>query len=700
MKHIFYLTPVSAGAGLTSVSLGFLRALERRGLRVGFFKPVSQHSGGGDEPERSTLFARAISGQRPALPIPLADAARMMSEGRLDELLSQVMERFHESSREAELMVVEGLVTTPDDPCTGPLNAELIRTLGAEVVLVANASGGFGETLFQQIEFAVRAHGNGDASRIAGCICNRVALGEGEPFHKAVARIQEVYRAGGRDLPRLIGIVPENVRLTQCRMRDVVRHLDAEILSAGQMDHRRVREIHLLARKVPNMMHTFRPGNVLVTPADRDDVLLAACMAALNDIPLAGLVLTGDTEMDGRIYSLCRPGLATGLPVLRVRTNSYETATRLNAMSTEVPADDLPRMEEVMNHVAEHLDADWIGESCQRAVETRMSPAAFCFQLTERARAAGKRIILPEGAEPRTIRAAATCAARGIARCVLLGNPEEIRRVAKAQEVDLPEGIEILDADALRPNYVAPMVELRRHKNLSAQAAADQLADDVVLGTMMLALGEVDGLVSGAIHSSASTVRPALQLIKTKPGVKSVSSVFFMCLPDQVLVYGDCAVIQDPDAATLAEIAVQSADSARRFGIPPRVAMISYSTGSSGSGADVEKVREATRLARELRPDLLIDGPLQYDAAANAEVARQKAPGSPVAGRATVFVFPDLNTGNTTYKAVQRSANLVSIGPMLQGLRRPVNDLSRGASVEDIIYTIALTAVQAADVDA
>jgi phosphate acetyltransferase len=695
MKHTFYLTSVSGGAGLTSVSLGFLRALERRGLRVGFFKPVAQHAGCDQEPERSTHFARATSAQRPAAPIPLADAVRMMSEGRTDELLSRVMERFHESAGDAEFMVVEGLVPTSADPCLGPLNTELMRTLGAEAILVANAAGGFEETLFHQVEFAARSYAHGDTSRIAGCICNRVTVPEGEPFHKAATRLQETWRSAGRDLPPLIGIIPENPSLLQCRMRDVVRHLDAEVLSAGQMDHRRVREIHLLARKVPNMMHTFRPGNVLVTPADRDDVLLAAAMAAVNDIPIAGVVLTGDTAMDEGIYALCRPGLATGLPVLRVLTNSYETATRLNAMSSEVPVDDLTRIEAVMSHVAEHLDAAWIGGYCQRDGERRLSPAAFCFQLTERARAAGKRIVLPEGAEPRTIRAAAICAERGIARCLLLGDPEEIRRVAQANEVVLPEGVEILDANAVRANYVEPMVELRRHKNLSSQAAADQLADDVVLGTMMLALGEVDGLVSGAVHSSASTLRPALQLIKTKPGVKSVSSVFFMCLPDQVLVYGDCAVIQEPDAETLAEIALQSADSAQRFGIPPRVAMLSYSTGSSGSGADVEKVREATRLARELRPDVLIDGPLQYDAAAIPDVAAQKAPGSPVAGRATVFVFPDLNTGNTTYKAVQRSANLISIGPMLQGLRHPVNDLSRGALVEDIVYTIALTAIQA-----
>jgi len=303
--------------------------------------------------------------------------------------------------------------------------------------------------------------------------------------------------------------------------------------------------------------------------------------------------------------------------------------------------------------------------------------------------------VLPEGTEPRTVRAAAICAARGIARCVLLGDPSEIRRVAAAQEIDLPDRLELLDPAALRASYVNPLMEMRKHKGLSRPNAVECLEDNVWLGTMMLALGEVDGLVSGAVHSTANTIRPALQIIKTRPGAKVVSSIFFMCLPEQVLVYGDCAVIPDPDAQTLADIAIQSADSAARFGITPRVAMISYSTGESGSGSDVDKVREATRRAQAARPDLLIDGPLQYDAAAIAEVAATKAPNSPVAGRATVFVFPDLNTGNTTYKAVQRSAHVISIGPMLQGLRRPVNDLSRGALVEDIVYTIALTAIQA-----
>jgi len=378
-----------------------------------------------------------------------------------------------------------------------------------------------------------------------------------------------------------------------------------------------------------------------------------------------------------------------------ISSSSYDTATRLYELSSEVPVDDLQRIHDAIEHVTQNLDTNWLISQSKKELEFRLSPAAFLHLLTEKAEAANKRIVLPEGVEPRTIKAAAICARRRIARCVLLGDPKEVRAVARSQDVELPDNLEILDPAGLRSKYVGPLFEMRKHKGLLMEMAESQLEDNIVLGTMMLALGEVDGLVSGAIHSTTNTIRPALQIIKTKPNAKMVSSIFFMCLPEQVLVYGDCAVIPDPDAETLADIALQSADSAAAFGIPPRVAMISYSTGESGSGLDVEKVRAATRLAQQQRPNIPIDGPLQYDAAFMPDVAKTKAPNSPVAGRATVFIFPDLNTGNTTCKAVQRSANVISIGPMLQGLKRPVNDLSRGALVDDIVYTIALTAVQA-----
>jgi phosphate acetyltransferase len=398
--------------------------------------------------------------------------------------------------------------------------------------------------------------------------------------------------------------------------------------------------------------------------------------------------------------ALCQQAMATGLPIMITGTNTWQTAVSLQNFNVDIPEDDRERIELVQDYVAGHIDKHWIESLSAKSTRSRrLSPPAFRYQLTELARQANKRVVLPEGEEPRTIKAAAICAERGIARPVLLGNPEEIRRVAEQQGVVLTDRVEIIDPLEVRERYVPRLVELRKNKGMTEVVAREQLEDNVVLGTMMLERGEVDGLVSGAVHTTANTIRPPMQIIKTAPGSSLISSIFFMLLPDQVLVYGDCAINPDPSAEQLAEIAIQSADSAAAFGIEPRVAMISYSTGTSGAGADVEKVREATELAKAKRPDLIIDGPLQYDAAIMENVAKSKAPNSPVAGKATVFVFPDLNTGNTTYKAVQRSAELVSIGPMLQGMRKPVNDLSRGALVDDIVYTIALTGIQAAQAE-
>jgi phosphate acetyltransferase len=696
MKRIIFLAPVTSSAGLTTVALGLVRALDQQGVRVGFFKPVAQNDDPQASLEKSTYFLRATTPLTTPDPIPLAEVERLLANGQLDELMAKVISLFQTVEDSAEVIVVEGLVPAKGAAASfAQLNLDLARTLSAEVVLVASAAGKSREEFLQNVEGGIRFYGSLGSARVLGCIANRLPQPVGVSWEEVRQEWQQVRPVEQRLPFAWVGLIPENQELIQARTADVARYLQAEVLHPGEMEQRRVKTITVLARTVPNLVYTFRPGSLLVTPADRTDVITAVAMAALNHIPLAGLVLTADLKVDAGIMNLCRPGWETGLPVLQVRLDSYEAAALLLKMSTEVPVDDLERIKGAMDFVARHIEIDWIKQLTATAVEMRMSPAAFCYLLTERARRVSRRILLPEGEEPRTIKAAVLCQQRGIARCALLGNPEEIRRVAQGLGVELPDEIEIIDANAVRARYVGPMMELRRGKNLNEQAAQSQLEDNVVLGTVMLALGEADGLVSGAIHSSANTVRPALQMIKTRPGAKVVSSIFFMCLQDQVVVYGDCAVNTDPDAEMLADIAIQSADSAIQFGIPARVAMISYSTGESGSGADVDKVRAATQLAQSKRPDLLIDGPLQYDAAAIAEVAATKAPGSAVAGRATVFIFPDLNTGNTTYKAVQRSANVISIGPMLQGLKRPVNDLSRGALVEDIIYTIALTAIQA-----
>jgi phosphate acetyltransferase len=697
MAHIFYLTPSGSSVGLTSVAIGLVHALDKRGIRVAFYKPVGQPLARDTGPERSTHFIASTTSLRPVTPIPLEEAERLISSQRTEELLERVIGDFQTSAGDADVVIVEGLVHTPDSPIEDELNLQLIKALSAEVIVVGALRAGHVAEFESRLSLTAEHYGGLARGRVIGCIANRVPNEAGLTPPKLRLQLASSIGIVGRYGFNLIGAIPDNGELSAFRTIDAAHHLRAKIIHEGELQTRRVRRFALLARTVPNLIDSLMPGSVFVTPSDRSDVVLAVAMAAVKRIPIAGLIITGDGELPPKVLELCSPALATGMPLLGTTGSSWDTASALLNMSSEIPADDIERVRMTMEHVADHLDTDWLVARSAAKVETRLSPAAFCYRLVQVASRTNARIVLPEGTEPRTIKAAIQCASRNIARCVLLGDPKEVRQVAVGLELSLPEELEIIDPAAIRANYVAPLVQMRKHKGVTEREAAEMLEDNVWLGTVMLALGEVSGLVSGAVHSTANTIRPALQIIKTKPGASVVSSVFFMCLPEQVVVYGDCAVNPDPDAEMLADIAIQSADSAARFGVEPKVAMISYSTGESGSGKDVDKVREATRIAKQRRPDLLLDGPLQYDAAAIADVAATKAPNSPVAGRATVFIFPDLNTGNTTYKAVQRSANVVSIGPMLQGLRRPVNDLSRGALVEDIVYTIAITAIQSAD---
>ncbi len=715
MKYTYFVSATGAGTGLTSVCLGLVRALEQLGVRVAFSKPIAQQFGSDSEPERSTHLVNATLGLNPAKPIKLSHAQQQLALGQADRLMEEVISIAQTSGEEADVLIVEGLVPVADENYIAELNRNMAKALDADVILVAAKNQDSTAQLNERIKMTASLFGGVHHKRVVGCILNKVGapapasqqvIAEEDPDQEPElpnkrssqdwAKLLPVFQP---DVFHCIGAVTWNPLLVAPRTVDVAEHLGAKIINEGSMKERRVQSITVCARTMPNMLHTLKAGTLVVTPGDRDDILLASCMAALNGVPLAGVILTGDIMPIDSVMDLCHSAFSTGLPVLTSSLNTFRSAQLLNSMNTEVPSDDVTRMESVMDAVASSIDAKWLAERAQVIEERRLSPPAFRHLLVKRARKAAKRIILPEGNEPRTIRAAAICHEKGIAHCVLLGNPEEIYRVAQTQDILLPDSIEIINPEVALHKYIEPMVQLRQHKGLTAPMAEAQLEDPIVLGTMMLALNDVDGLVSGAIHTTANTVRPALQLIKTRPDSRLVSSIFFMLLPDQAVVYGDCAINPDPNAEELADIAIQSGDSAKAFGIEPRIAMISYSTGQSGTGSDVEKVREATRIAKERRPDLLIDGPLQYDAASTPSVAASKAPDSPVAGRATVFVFPDLNTGNTTYKAVQRSANVVSIGPMLQGLRKPVNDLSRGALVEDIVYTIALTAIQAAQME-
>ncbi|MFP1787951.1 phosphate acetyltransferase [Lonsdalea quercina] len=712
MSRTIMLIPTGTSVGLTSVSLGVIRSMEQKGVRLSLFKPIAQPRSEDQALDQTTAIIRANSAINAAEPLQMSHVESLLSSNQQDVLLEEIIARYHENTQDADVVLVEGLVPTRKHQFANALNYEIAKTLNAEIVFVTALGNDSADQLKERIELARSSFGGSKNQNITGVIINKLNAPVDEQGRtrpdlseifddstKAnVANIDPKQLFANSPLP-VLGCIPWSFELIATRAVDMAKHLNARVINAGDIETRRIKSVTFCARSIPNMLEHFRPGSLLVTSADRPDVLVAASLAAMNGVEIGALLLTGGYEMDPSISALCERAFQTGLPVFMVETNTWQTSLTLQSFSLEVPADDHQRVEKVQEYIARFINTEWI-ESLSAASEgsRRLSPPAFRYQLTELARKAGKRIVLPEGDEPRTIKAAAICAERGIAQCVLLGNPEEIQRVAAVQGVELGQGIEIVDPAAVRERYVPRLVELRKNKGMTEVVAREQLEDNVVLGTLMLEQNEVDGLVSGAVHTTANTIRPPLQLIKTAPGSSLVSSVFFMLLPEQVLVYGDCAINPDPTAEQLAEIAIQSADSAAAFGIDPRVAMISYSTGNSGAGSDVEKVRDATRIAQEKRPDLIIDGPLQYDAAIMADVAKSKAPNSPVAGQATVFIFPDLNTGNTTYKAVQRSADLISIGPMLQGMRKPVNDLSRGALVDDIVYTVALTAIQATQI--
>lgn len=697
MKTLF-IAPTRNGVGLSSTALGLARALERQGLKVAFLKPIAQtHERAVDD---SVHFARLVCHMRTPDPIALHVAEEKLSHDGEEDLMESVIALSREAiGNGVDVLVVEGLALTERNPYATALNASLARNLEADTILVSSLAQAGPVELVDELEIAAQHYRRSDGTGLSGYVLNFAPTALDFSGLMAELRTRSPLLASG-ELP-LLGLVSMSPDLKAVRTLDVARHLDAEILNEGEIAERRVITNVITARTVPNMANLFSPGALVVTPGDREDVVMAAALSHMSGTPLAGLLFTSGSTPEPSIEKLCRAALNSSMPVMRVPTNSFETASQLSRMDSRVPHDDLRRMEKMLDFIADRLDIVPLGAKLRKPSldgERRLPPSAFRYELIQKSRAANKRIVLPEGDEPRTVKAAIRCTEKGIARCVLLAKPDKVKQVAEGQGLHLPEGLEILDPDDIRQKYIAPMVDLRKSKGLTAVQAEAQLEDTVVMGTMMLALGEVDGLVSGAVHTTANTVRPALQLIKTAPGSSLVSSIFFMLMPEQVLVYGDAAINPNPNAQELADIAIQSADSAAAFGIPVRVAMISYSTGESGTGEDVDKVKEATRLVKERRPDIVVDGPLQYDAASVLSVGQSKAPNSPVAGRATVFIFPDLNTGNTTYKAVQRSAGVVAVGPMLQGLRKPVNDLSRGALVDDIVYTIALTAIQATQV--
>jgi phosphate acetyltransferase len=687
------ILPTEQGVGSSTIRLGIAHALEQHGYSTTNFHPFKNAN---------------IS------PVQLQN---YFLDDRRQDLLEDIMKAFESYQAKADFVLIEGIYTQLNQNSelawftnyVDWFNSSLTRALMGYVILVTRPTSNQIEQLEEKINLVLNEI---SPEFILGVIVTKLdapigdngeikysLLDEMETSHLSITHEQIANLAlFNSNKIKLLGSNKWSNELSQPRVKDIMQALNIRELVEGMEINRRVRRITICSRNTNNLIEDLQPGTLLITAVDRADVIVAATLAETKGIKLAGLLLMANYNIPEETVWFCYGNANNYLPIY-ANQDGRRTIGIIMAIKdlelNQVPQDDNERLDLIKQNISESIDISLIESKLNHQVTKKMSPAAFRYMLIKKAQAAGKRIVLPEGEEPRTLKAAIHCQEKGIADCVLLGNFEKIHQIAKDNLLTIPDDLKIIDPLDAAPAYVNQLVELRKAKGMTAEAALDILTHDInYLGTMMVYNGEVDGLVSGAENTTAATVRPALQVIKTKPGSSLVSSVFFMCLEDQVLVYGDCAINPDPNAEQLADIAIQSADTAAQFNIEPRVAMISYSTGTSGTGAEVEKVKAATELVRQKRPDIIIDGPLQYDAAMIKDVAEKKAPNSPVAGKATVCIFPDLNTGNTTYKAVQRSANVLSIGPLLQGLNKPVNDLSRGATVDDIIYTIAITAVQ------
>ena len=496
-----------------------------------------------------------------------------------------------------------------------------------------------------------------------------------------------------------INVMPNDPTLGSPTLKEIANHLGAEVLYGHDRLDRLVPNYMVIAMQMQNFLTRIKNQALLITPGDRGEIILGALEAhrSSNYPSISGLLLTTGEKPAPSVKRLL-DGLPDILPILAVNTETFETVANINTVRSYITADNQTKISFALKLYSAHVDADAF-ENRFAAIERRgISPQMFLFSLTQRAMADKKHIVLPEGSDPRILRAAEYLLDQNIVDLTLIGDETEIMSLVSDMGLNLDSNKITIVQPENHPSfteYAETYFELRKHKGTTMDYALDAMKDVSFFGTMMVHKGDADGMVSGATHSTAHTIRPAFQFIKTKPEFSVVSSVFFMALEDRVLIYGDCAVVPRPTAEELAEIAIASAETGKIFGIDPKIAMLSYSSGESGTGEEVDRVRKATKIAKELRPDLLIEGPIQYDAAVDIGVGQSKMPGSLVAGRASVLIFPDLNTGNNTYKAVQRETGAIAVGPILQGLNKPVNDLSRGCTVEDIINTVVITAIQA-----
>ena len=684
MATSIYITSSEGRSGKSTVALGVLDTLVRQAPRVGVFRPIARST-----TERDYVLDLLLS--RDGVILDYDECIGVTYDDvhhDPEAALSVIVERFKAVEAKCDAVVIVGSdYTDVGTPTELSFNARIAANLGAPVVLVLtgrsvdDSRGRTADEMRQVAELSIPELAAAHATLLA-VIVNRADQGA----EASIATTVPVWA------------IPEDPFLVAPTVNSIMAAVNGELLRGDEvLLQREALAVVMASMTVDNVLLRLVEGAVVVVAGDRSEVLLAVLTAhASATFPsLAAIVLNGGFEVPPQIVRLIE-GLDETIPIIRTSLGTFATAQRINQTRGRLSADSQRKVDTALALFERNIDAKALLAALSVVGTEVVTPLMFEYGLIARARTDVKHIVLPEGDDDRILRAAATVLARGVARLTILGLESDVRARAAGLGVDIASAAVVSPTDPeLREQFAAEYARVRAHKGMTIEVARDVVTDVSYFGTMMVHLGLADGMVSGAAHTTAHTIKPGFEVIKTVDGVSVVSSVFFMALADRVLVYGDCAIVPDPTSEQLADIAISSAATAMQFGIAPRVAMLSYSTGESGAGADVDKVRAATALVRERKPDLVVDGPMQYDAAADPTVGASKMPGSAVAGRATVFIFPDLNTGNNTYKAVQRSSGAVAVGPVLQGLRKPINDLSRGALVRDIVNTVAITAIQA-----
>ena len=696
MTKSIFIASAEPFTGKSIIALGLVNMLLGKTEKIGFFKPIISEQ----SPGRKERHIEAILDYF-SLSIPYEDThvfnrpqvLQLSESEHQGEMIDTIIAKYKTLEENYDFTVIEGSDFLGEGIAFEfETNAEIAKNLGVPVLAIV---GGQNKSVAQVVSAVMNILHNFQARdvQVLGVVVNRV-----KPEQQA-----DILELLSMQVPKeiMLSVIPWNQDLQSPTMKEICEGLGAKLLFGENALSNQVDNFVTGAMMLPNFLNHIKENVLIVTPGDRGDIIIGAIQANLsaNYPKVAGIVLTAGTLPDEPVIRLIE-GLQSVIPILAVDQGTFETTTSIGAIHSRISADNKKKIGLAIEIFEKYVDIPTLEEKIITFQPQGITPHMFQYQLVKWAKSYKKHIVLPEGNDDRILRAAARLVSQQVVRLTILGVPAEVTASFKRLGLN-PDLNEIRIIDPANSDqyelYAEKLYQLRKEKNVTLEMARDLMQDVSYFGTMMVYLGEADGMVSGAVHTTQHTIRPALQFIKTKPGVSIVSSIFFMCLPERVSVFGDCAVNPNPTAEQLADIAISSAESSARFGIEPKIAMLSYSSGSSGEGEDVEKVREATRLVKQKRPDLKVEGPIQYDAAVDPIVGRQKMSGSEVAGKASVLIFPDLNTGNNTYKAVQRETGALAIGPMLQGLNKPVNDLSRGCTVDDIFNTVVITAIQCQD---